>query len=55
MAERLGYALAFDRTYANAIQEDFEAAVCKTGGASRNYTYTINVKKFIDREPDFIA
>jgi hypothetical protein len=55
LAERLGYALAFGRTHANAIQEDYELAASNAGGDSKNGTYTISVKKFIGCEPDFIA
>lgn len=54
IAQRYGYAIAFEKAPATAIKEDFEHSITKSGGALEYSNLNVTVKTFPSGTPGFI-
>lgn len=54
VAQRLGYAIAFERAPDSAIKEDFERSILESGGKLEHSTFSVTVKSFPSGTPGFI-
>jgi hypothetical protein len=54
IAQRFGYAIAFKKSPATAIKEDFEHSVIESGGVLENSKFNVTVKVFPKGTPGFI-
>ncbi len=54
VAQKLGYAIAFEKTHASAIKEDFERSIMESGGMLEHSKISVTVKPFPNGTPGFI-
>jgi hypothetical protein len=54
VAQRLGYAIAFETIPAAAIKADFERSILESGGMLEHSKFSVTVKSFPSGTPGFI-